>query len=258
MGGNMRDVAVLIPTKGRVETLSDMFDRCPELNTPDTYISIENEEKELYQKGRANLFNKCTLVYFDNPGGFASNAREIIRKAAVVKRYKGYLSTDDNAKFNSKSLRALLLAFETEQCVMSGMGQPALWHQDAINKGKVYNINGFQFTTFEAFSSVHWIIPHHLYREFTYPENSSNDDVYFALWAILRKNYTNFRMCLEAKYSKKRFMPGGHGNNNERLKKMALSMYQLACDFPEVADNRWMLTKFPFSKIIKFKKEEDK
>lgn len=170
--------------------------------------------------------------------------------------YDGYLSTDDNARFNSKSLRALMLAFETERCVMSGMGQPSLWHKDAIEAGKSYDIAGEKFTTFSAFSSVHWIIPHQLYRKFSYPLNSCNDDVYFALWAILREGYTDFRMCLEAKYGKKRFVPGGHGNGNERLKKMALSMYQLACDFPEVADNGWMLTRFPFNQILKQQKEK--
>ena len=236
--------------------LAGMFTRCPELNNSDTYISLENKEKELY-KGCVDKFcDRCTWLYFDNPEGYASNAREVLRMEAVQGRYDGYLLTDDNARFNSKSLRLLKLAFETEQCIMAGMGQPTLWHKDAIAVGKKYTIINDQFTTFEAFSSVHWIIPHHLYRDFRYPMNSSNDDVYFALWAILRKGYTNFRMCLEAKYSKKRFEEGGHGSSNERLKKMALSMYGLARDFPEVADNGWMLTRFPFNTILKSMKEK--
>jgi hypothetical protein len=94
------------------------------------------------------------------------------------------------------------------------------------------------------------VIPHNLYADFRYPENCSNDDVFFMLWAILKKNFSTFRSCLEAKYSKKRFEIGGHGTSSERLYKMASSMLLLSQHFPEVASHTWMQTRFPFRQIV--------
>ena len=246
----MKDCAVLIPTKGRPEALVSMFKRCPELNCSDTYIGIEPSEKELHVPWRRQYADKVSVIWIANPKGFVGNAREQLRHAVAKSGYKRYLLTDDNSRFNSKSLQMLLLAQATEGCIMEGMGQPSLWHQDAIAAGKEYDISGQRFTTFVAYSTVHWVVPSSLYDEFTYPVDCFNDDVYFALWSITTQGYTSFRMCLEAKYSKKRFEPGGNGSGNERLKKMALGMYQLATDFPQVADNTWMSTNFRWKNII--------
>ena len=247
--------AVLIPSKGRPEALTAMFKRIPELNAPSTYVGLEPTQEAMYREWYHIYGDKCTLVPVVNPGGYPGNAREALRKAAVNHKYAFYFSTDDNAVFSRGSYESLIWAANKQQCLMSGLGQPALWHRDAITAGERFEKDGKPITIFRSYSTVHWCIPHKLYADFQYPQDCFNDDVYLALWVILRKGYTNFRTCLEAKYSKKRFMPGGNGGAAERLYKMGMGMAMLARDFPEVADPSWMSTHFRWNSIIKESKE---
>lgn len=247
-----RDYAILIPTKSRPDSLVKMFRKCPFLNSADVFIGIEKKEQELYRSWRNKYGSKCTIIWVNNPEGYVGNAREPLRQAATNVGYKRYLLTDDNAVFTPRSIEDLLIAQDLEDCIMSGMGQPPMWHKDNIAAGNVYTLKDRTITTFVSYSTVHWVIPHYLYSEFAYPKDCHNDDVYFALWAILRKNFTTFRTCLEAKYSKKRFQPGGNGPKNKRLIKMANGMKMLAEDFPEVATSDWMRTSFGWKKILEY------
>ena len=252
----MNNYATLIPTRSRPQSLLRMFSKCKVLNSTDTYVGIEKQEEYLYKEWRTDHGDKCNIVWISNPEGMHGNAREPLRKAACEVGYKRYFSTDDNSNFSVKSLENLLLASEIEpDSTMSGIGQPPLWHAKNISEGNKYNLNGREITTFEAFSTVHWVIPDFLYSEFEYPKDCFNDDVYFALWCISKKKFYNFRMCLEAPFSKKRFELGGNGTSQERLKKMALGMYQLASDFPDLCSHEWMKTHFNWKSIIENSKE---
>lgn len=250
----------LIPTKSRPEMLSRMFRKCPILNSESTFVGIEAKEKELYRPWRNKYGSKCTIVWINNPEGIVGNAREQLRQAAVSKQeFEAYFLTDDNANFSQSSLENLITAYYlenlSEPCIVSGLGQPALWHQEAISEGTVFELSDQKtITTFRSYSTVHWVIPDFLYSKFSYPKDCFNDDVYFALWAILRMDFTNFKSCLEAKYTKKRFEPGGSGNKYERLLKMIGGMKMLAEDFPEVATSDWMKTSFKWKQILDYKK----
>jgi hypothetical protein len=249
------DYAVLIPTRSRPVTLSDMFRRNPQLNRPTTFVAIENREMDLYDLWHRTFGARATIVLLDNPDGYAGNAREVLR-LATKGRFQRYFLTDDNARFSPKSFEILLEAQSLEGCIMSGLGQPELWYKDAIAVGANYETALGKITTFTSYSVVHWIIPAALYDRFIYPPDIMFDDNYFALWCILREKYTTFRGCLQAKYSKKRFEPGGHGDGAERLAKMGTGMIQLARYFPEAAGPEWMREHIPRRTLAERIREE--
>jgi hypothetical protein len=246
------DYCVLIPSKGRPDTLTMLFKRNPGLNNPDTYIGLELKEMSMYKDWYRDWGNQCTIVEVKNPTGMPGNAREALRKAAVWKGYTRYVSLDDDFLFSALNLDRLLFAQAMENCFMAARAQSELMLRDAIAQGTKYPYKDKYITTFEAYSTSCWVIPDFIYEEFQYPKDCFNDDVFLALWAITQRGFTTFRMCREAtvKYSLKRFARGGGGAPADRIRKMALGMLQLAESYPEIAEPSWMKTSFSWRKIV--------
>lgn len=249
--------ATLIPSKGRPEQLMQIFKKVPILNTRSTYVSIEIEEEDLYGSLIDWSEVKFTPVWIKNTKGCVGDARETLRLTALSEgNYDAYFSTDDNAVFTQGSFIRLLAAYYLENgkstCVVSSLGQPFGWYHKNLQDVSNWVWDDVALLTFRNFTTVNWIIPHSLYSEFTYPEDCYIDDIFFMMWAMLKKGFYNFRTVRQASFSKKRFESGGSGDMRERLLKNLKGVETLANHFPQIATTKWIRLNINWKDILEY------
>jgi len=248
--------ATLIPTKTRPKSLSRLFKKCPDLNSPDTFIGIEPLERSLYATWRKEHGNRCTIVNMKNPAQSPGGAREQLRIASSGKGFDFYILADDNCSFSSAALSALLAAAENEDgtAIITGSHSTGtFFHKDAIEKGRKIKTPVGTLTLFPQISFMFWAIPAWLYDQFSYPEGCGYmDDSALALWCITQHRFRNFIGCAEARYDKHR-----HELQDKPLAgyykaiQVAKSFISLAEIYPELITPASISTKVPYSAAIK-------
>jgi hypothetical protein len=229
--------AVLIPSKGRAKQLIRTLNKMPWLRTPDTFLGIQEDEFDEYLAAfvAANvLMRQFQLVYYQNPLGSVAVARERLRRRAVEKAYDFYVVTDDNAAHPSEAVLTNLVRAAAEwpasPCIMSGMHNTA----EHFDRGKLKHaktINGLR--SYPSVAMIFQCYPHDLYADYVYPEQAFGlDDRHFFLWA-LSQGVTQFRVCMDAPFTKTRYQAGGQGPVDARAEKTGRAIARLATDFPK-------------------------
>lgn len=227
---------VLIPTKGRDVAVARMFKKMPWLADPGTVIGVDAADWAAYGGSRV-AHPQCTWVKVVNPAGSVAVAREQLRAWATVQRPTDYyVVTDDNAVHGShQALEHLVRCLHEYQ---GSVGRPAIvagMHNTALHfdRGKIkYAKTLWGLRSYPAVAMIFQVYPHVLYAEYRYPADAYGlDDRHFFLWCIAR-GVTDFRVCMDAPFTKSRYQDGGQGTIRERMVKTGHAIARLAVDFP--------------------------
>lgn len=226
--------AVLIPSRGRPDILAKTLAKMPFLNDAHTIIGIQRDEWERYRSVRADN-QRIRYIVFENKEGSVGVAREMLRREAIKHNYNWYVATDDNAKFTAASLNALIQSAEAWQLrtkkltFVCGMHSTAPHFDRNLIKRKE-TVDGW--TTYPGIGFIFHVMPHKWYETYQYPSGCfALEDRHMMLSAI-NAGHTEFRVCMDAPYSKSRYQPGGQGDINKRRWNCGRSIEQLAHDFP--------------------------
>jgi hypothetical protein len=227
-------IAVLIPTRGRSEILKKNLAKMPWLINQDTFIGVEHDEFTAEGYRWLQGLN-VRIVLYDNKGGSVGIARERLRLAATRLQYDYYVATDDNARFNEHAVNALVQSCEAwrvktgKLTLASGM-HPTAAHFDRNLVAQKQTVGGW--TTYPGIGFIFHCMPHAWYARYTYPGGCfALEDRHMMLSAI-DAGHTEFRVCMDAPYSKSRYQPGGQGDIKKRQWNCGRSIEQLAHDFP--------------------------
>jgi len=226
---------VLIPSRGRAELLHRGLRRMPWLNQATTYIGYEVREYRAYAPVMQE-FTNCQWTAYDNPTGSVAVAREYLRQQAVTHNtYDWYVVTDDNAVHKDSSVLTNLVRAAHEwphqPVVMAGMHNTAS-HFDRGKIGDQTTIHGL--TTYPTVAMILQTYPHTLYSAYHYPEDAYGlDDRHFFLWCIAH-GVREFRVCMNAPFTKSRYQKGGQGSIEDRMEKTGRAIARLALDFPRL------------------------
>ncbi len=246
--------AVLIPSRGRSDLLKKTFDKMPFLNDKDTYIGVENDEYTA-DKYRWLQQTRVQIVTYNNKEGSVGVAREKLRLAATAKKYDYYVATDDNAKYTAHALNALVQATEQWRIKTGRMTLACGMHSTAphfdknlIAKKEV--VGGW--TTYPGINFIFHCMPHEWYAKYSYPGGCfALEDRHMMLSAI-HAGHSEFRVVMDAPYSKSRYQPGGQGDIQKRQWNCGRSIEQLAHDFPTYVGARGTFP-LPWQFILKLR-----
>lgn len=225
---------VLIPSRGRAELLGRGLSKMPWLDDPDTIIGYEAKEHEMYQP-IFRQYPNCRTIRYANPMGSVAVAREHLRAYAVKEGYDWYVVTDDNAIHKSQ-----MAVHNLVRCAAEWVGQPVIvagMHNTAMHfdRGKVLSqtmVNGL--SSYPSVAMIFQTYPHAVYAAYQYPEDAYGlDDRHFFLWCIAR-GIKEFRVCMDAPFTKTRYQKGGQGSIEERMEKTGQAIARLALDFPRL------------------------
>jgi hypothetical protein len=238
MAAHFRPVsaAVLIPSRGRPEVLAKTLAKMPFLNDNHTYIAIQGDEWASYRAVREQ-YDRIYYIEINNPEGSVGVAREQLRDHAVRVRphYQWYVATDDNARYTQESLTHLVQAAEAwrlktkKVTFVCGMHSTAP-HFDRNLIKKKETVDGW--TTYPGINFIFHAIHNDWYAKYSYPPGCFALEDRHMMLAAINAGHTEFRVCMDAPYSKSRYQPGGQGDINKRRWNCGRSIEQLAHDFP--------------------------
>jgi hypothetical protein len=230
---------VLIPSRQRAPVLTKTLRKMPWLNTPDTYIGVEQQEMPLYLPMLKGIAPKVNIVTYENKYGSVAVAREQLRQHTIDKHYTHYVVTDDNAIHASEqalyNLVRCAAEWSIQPVIMAGMHNTAV-HFDRNKIQQRVVINGL--ASYPTVAMMFQVYAHSLYKAYEYPDNAFGlDDRHLALWAI-QQGVRQFRVCMDAPFTKSRYakkdgiVQGGQGTIEERMEKCGWAIGCLARDFP--------------------------
>lgn len=229
--------AVLIPSRGRGDLLRKTFARMPFLENEDVWIGTQHDQKADY----AWVDSRCSRVQFNNPEGSVGIAREALRHAALhLDRYAYLVMTDDNARFTEESLYTLVAGtasierWEERTVFVAGMhGTASHFDRGAIAKTR-HTVCGYKgcFNFYKAVGAIFHCINADWMKTYQYPRDCfALEDRHLFLTAITRGD-TEFRICMDAPFTKSRYQAGGQGDIPKRMWNCGRSIERLAHDFP--------------------------
>lgn len=229
---------VLIPSRGRPQTLGRMLSAMPFLLEYNLMVGVENDERMEYRLNiDSRIRNDVTLITYNNPEGSVALARERLRCAAINAEYDWYVMTDDNARFTEQALRALVYSADAYQkqtgilTFMAGMHSTAKhFDRHHIARG-VETVGGY--ASYWAPGFIFHAVPHAWYAQYSYPGGCFALEDRHMMFAAIRAGHREFRVCMDAPFSKKRYEPGGQGDLEKRRWNCGRAIEQLAHDFPE-------------------------
>lgn len=246
--------AILIPSRGRWDVLAKTFARQPFLNAHNVYIGIENDEYREYMRVLGKT--RCHIITYNNKEGSVGIAREKLRLAATRDHYDWYVATDDNARYTEAAVSNLVTAAHLWQVkyglvtLMAGMHSTAShFDRGAIAKTKK-NCGGFD--SYAGIGFIFHTMPHGWYAKYSYPASCfALEDRHMMLSAIAA-GYSEFRVCMDAPFSKSRYQPGGQGDIPKRQWNCGRAIEQLAHDFPAMVGARGTFP-LPWQFILKLR-----
>lgn len=248
--------AVLIPSRGRWDVLAKTLVRQPFLNDQATYIGVENDEYREYMHVFKNLRTTARTITYNNKEASVGHAREELRLAATRDKYEWYVITDDNAKYTAEALNALVQSAEAwrlktgKLTFMAGMHSTAM-HFDRNLIRKKETVDGW--TTYPGFGFIFHAVHHTWYgQKYSYPRDCfALEDRHMMLSAIAA-NHSEFRVCMDAPFSKSRYQLGGQGDIEKRRWNCGRAIERLAHDFPKEVGSRGTLP-LPWQFILKLR-----
>jgi hypothetical protein len=91
--------------------------------------------------------------------------------------------------------------------------------------------------------------PRDLYEPYVYPDEAFGlDDRHYYLW-LLNRGHANFRVCMDAPFTKSRYQEGGQGPVDMRAEKNGKAIARLAKDFPKLVGAQGTL-RIPWQLLI--------
>jgi len=232
--------AVLIPSRLRGDLLRKTFAKMPFLDSPNVVIGTEPDMSYDWLRDRA-----CIRYRYPNPKGSVGVAREALRNYALKEfpDAQWFVLTDDNASYTQVSLMNLVRAahvtarFYEREIFMAGMHSTAPHfdrHAIAASKEQVGDANQ-KYTIYSAVGAIYHAVPRSWYERYSYPPQCfALEDRHMFMSAIKQGfRYGDFRVCMDAPFSKSRYQEGGQGSIVERMMKCGWSIEQLAHDHPE-------------------------
>lgn len=244
--------ATLIPSRGRSEILLRTLTKMPWLDDPDTYIGIQHDQEDAYAWLRKY---KVRVVTFANPEGSVGIAREALRNIAVAKGYDYYIATDDNAKFSQEGQHALIQAAEAWRVRFKRLTFMCGMHSTAshFDRGKIEHrrvIDGWR--TYPGIGFIFHCMPHAWYAAYRYPGGCFALEDRHMMLAAIDAGHREFRVCMDAPFSKQRYQPGGQGDTQKRIWNCGRAIEQLAHDFPQYVGMQGTL-RLPWQMIMKIR-----
>lgn len=238
--GTPRRFCTLIPTRGRADQLAKSLKKMPWLDHSDTFILIERQEAAAYAAVRRQYPSISWKMEFENPTGSVAVAREWLRTyasryAVAPAIYSHAVVTDDNAIHASEAaLHNLVRAtvdYPAQPVIMAGMHNTAE-HFDRGKLGKQVTVHGLR--SYPAVAMIFQCYPMSLYTKYRYPADAYGlDDRHFFLWCI-DHGVKDFRVCMDAPFTKSRYQAGGQGTIQQRMTKNGHAIARLALDFPRL------------------------
>jgi len=188
----------------------------------------------------------CHREWYENPEGSVGVARESLRQYALAAfpDVQWFVLTDDNATYTKESLDNLVRSADEWQThagrttFMAGMHSTAPhFDRHAIAKGKE-TVNGL--TSYPTVSAIYHAVPRKWYQRYEYPDRcfALEDRHMFMCGIKAGMRFGDFRVCMDAPFSKSRYQQGGQGSIEERMFKCGWSIEQLAHDHPEFVGAR--------------------
>lgn len=227
-------IAVLIPSRGRSELLKKNLTKMPWLLNQHTFIGIEHDEFTADGYRWLQGLN-VRVVLYNNKEGSVGVAREKLRIAATREKYDYYVATDDNARYNEHAVNALVQSTEAWRVHTGKMTLACGMHSTAPHFDKNLitqkkTVGGW--TTYPGINFIFHCMPHDWYAKYSYPGGCfALEDRHMMLSAI-DQGHSEFRVCMDAPYTKSRYQDGGQGDIKKRQWNCGRSIEQLAHDFP--------------------------
>jgi hypothetical protein len=224
------------------------------LNRANTYVGIEKREQKKYRRV-LQTFARISYLFYDNPVGSGTFAREQLRQAAVKKNYKRYILSDDNTKFSLDSLRNLVrasFAYPVQPCIVAGMHGTAEHFDSGRIKRTTEVYEGLRF--YKKRSAMFWAIPHELYSVMEYTVDEGCMDDVQVTFAAFDHGITAQVVCMDAPFAKKRYGPGGYGGIGERVRKVGIAIQRFARTHPQYMEK--VRVTFPWTQIEKALEEK--
>ena len=241
--------AVLIPTKGRPDSLRKVLEAQPFLHRSNTFIGVENAEKKLYRKVISD-YPKITWVFYDNPVGSGTFCREALRKTATTKRFERYVVTDDNTRYTLRSLQNLLHAsyvYPVQPCIVAGAHGTAEHFDAGRIKNTLETHDGLRF--YKKRSAMFWALPHEFYSKMRYIVDEGCMDDVQVTFAAFDQGILAQMVCLDAPFQKKRYQGGGYGKIGDRVRKVGIAIQRFARTHPQYMEK--VRVTFPWTQIEK-------
>lgn len=115
--------------------------------------------------------------------------------------------------------------------IMAGMHNTAP-HFDRGKIGKARTVFGLR--SYPTVAMIFQVYPHDVFSRYEYPADAYGlDDRHFFLWCIAQ-GITEFRVCMDAPFTKSRYQEGGQGDIASRMIKTGMAIERLAHDFPQL------------------------
>lgn len=262
--------AVCIPTRGRWDLFGKTLTKQPFLNQSNVYVGVEHDEYREYMRvfeavcgGRKQV--RFKVIPYNNKEGSVGIAREQLRIAATRDRYDWYVATDDNARYTQEAVTALVqcaeawrvrvnadaptLEDEKIPVFMAGMHSTAM-HFDRNLIRRKETVDGW--TSYPGIGFIFHAMHHKWYAKYRYPAGCfALEDRHMMLSAI-DAGHREFRVCMDAPFSKSRYQSGGQGDIPKRQWNCGRAIEQLAHDFPAMVGARGTLP-LPWQFILKLR-----
>ena len=247
--------AVAIPTRGRASILARG------LNGPMSFltkaegvffaISKNDPQHAEYVKLFAQYPSIHVLEYWDQsrhrqtamsafteslPGSVGWAREQLRARILELGKYDYLVMTDDNARFKEPALRALVgSTFLWERkfdrwCFMAGMHSTAA-HFDRNAIGQKKRIGGYD--SYPTVAMIFHCVSTAWLRNYRYPGDCFALEDRHMIFTAIRNGVRDFRVCMDAPFTKPRYQEGGQGAISDRMWKCGKSIERLAHDFPE-------------------------
>lgn len=233
---------VLIPTRGRAALVKKQLSgSMAHLIAPGVYYGVADEDpqRNTYRANLAEItsFTWPRVVPVLDRQGSCGMAREYLRAALFQKpriEYQYAVMTDDNARFTRESLDNLVSAAhvwneEEGTTFMAGMHSTAP-HFDRHRIAEKEERHGL--TTYPTVGMIFHCVPTAWLRNYRYPGDCFALEDRHMIFTAIQAGTRNFRVCMDAPFTKSRYQEGGQGSIEDRMWKCGKSIERLAHDFP--------------------------
>lgn len=254
--GDVR-ACLLIPSRGRSAL---MMKNLPKMHMawdrPGVYVAIEEQERKAYRPVANTLTRSTFLEIAKQSVPCIGNPLEYLRTVATgtgipkCGPYDYYVFADDNTIFTRTAFNNLVRATHewgrpVHMCGFHGTAK----HFDA-RKLRTQLKTKYGLSTYPKLGWIFRCVPHVMVKSFHWPTDKipCYSDRYHTAY-LISKGFFEYRACVQAPFTKKRFVAGGIGERTDRTH-TALGLAQLAGDFPQIFGPHEV--RFPWSEMIKY------
>jgi hypothetical protein len=234
---------VLIPTRGRAALLAK------QLAGPMSFL-VSGRWSVIFAVAREDDdYNNYVKLFWDLPvtmlsirdkQGSCGIAREELRRVALSRGVRYAVMTDDNARFTEQSLTNLIRATH-DWTHAHGMTFMAGMHGTAahFDRGKIADQTRYKgLRSYPQIGMIFHCVAMDWLRNYSYPGDCFALEDRHMIFTAIRHGIREFRVCMDAPFTKSRYSEGGQGSIEDRMWKCGKSIERLAHDFPKYVGAR--------------------